>query len=42
MVKLWLSAFKAYSPLGRLAHCLVISSSIAFRSTPSPAITRTT
>lgn len=41
-VKLWLKAFEANSPLGRLWHCLLISSSIALRSTPSPAITRTT
>lgn len=41
-VKLWLRAFEANSPLGRLLHCLLSSSSIALRSTPSPAITRTT
>lgn len=41
-IKLWSSAFEAKSPRGRLLHCLLISSSIAVTSTPSPATTRTT
>ena len=41
-IKLWLSALATNSPLGRLWHCLLSSSSIPFRFTPSPAITRTT
>lgn len=41
-VKLWLSAFEANSPLGRALHCLLTSASMASKSTPSPAITRTT